>query len=296
MGVCILGMGDCGNKSSSSFTTNVSLINQSLTNMVNSTSNSTIVKNFNSQNMEVNVGGKSIGCTYSNNQNINASQKVSVSLDVSNTKNLQAQITNSLKASNDQAVKQQTGVLQTASSSTSTATTVNQAISNLVSTNITDSVLNQLSVILNNAQKNKVNIKGDAICTKENPTLSSNVQNILSSQIVDTITKALTGTTLSTLTKNESDIKNRGSVDQKGGGLDTLISSFFSGLSSLFTGPIMIIGLIVIVLAVLAFVFKGTISKIAESKAGVSSSPAAIAQFGRRLAKMTRFGARRLRR
>ena len=57
-------------------------------------------------------------------------------------------------------------------------------------------------------------------------------------------------------------------------------------LAGFFTGPLLIIGLIVIVLAVLGFVFKGTISKIAEKKAGAFGAML----FGR---KKFRFGRRR---
>ena len=226
MGVCIVGMvGDCGNKSSSSFASNVSIINQAMTNMVSSTSSSSTVHNFNVQNNSIEIvlppdytykthGPPSKNCVFSNVQNMNASQKVSVSLDVNNIKDLRKQISTALKTENDQAVKQKSAFLQTASNSSSTATTVNEAISNLVSTNISESVRLELKTLLDNAQNNNLKIPGPVECSKENPTLSSNIQNMVSSQIVDSITKALTKTTLSEVMGTTSDIKNKGKNDE----------------------------------------------------------------------------------
>ena len=112
------------NDSSAEFNSNVSIINQTMTSMATNTSNSTTVHSFNVQNNAVTVtrppgftGINMKNCTISNNQVMNATQKVSVSLDVSSTKNLQNQIKNALTTSNDNAVKQKAGFLQTASNS-----------------------------------------------------------------------------------------------------------------------------------------------------------------------------------
>ena len=278
MGVCILGMGDCGNKSSSSFTTNVSKISQTMSNMVTSTSNSTYVKNYNVQNNAVNVtappgydrswGPLMKGCTMSNNQTMNATQSVSVSLDVSSTKNLQTQITNSLKAANDTSTKQKSAFLQTASNSSSSATTVNEAISNLVSTNISDSVTNSLQVLLDNAQNNIVNVVGPVECTKDNPNFTVNIQNMLVSQIVNTITKALTGTTLSNIQKSTTDATNKVTADQEGEGVTSIIDSLFDGIGGVISGPFKYIGIAIVAVVLLGIIGKVVMSKKSESAFG----------------------------
>ena len=287
MGFCLAGMGECGNKSSNEFTSNVSIINQTMTNMVSSTSNSSIIHNYNVQNNAVKLtrppgytGVNAKNCTFLNNQQMNATQKVSVSLDVTSTKNLQNQISNALKTANDTAIKQKTAFLQTASNESSTATTVNEAISNLVSTNISDEVRNSLDVILNNAQNNDLTIEGPIECTKENPYISSNIQNMLSSQIVDSITKALTGTTVSNLTETTSDISNKNDVDQEGEG----ITGFLKELGKLFTGSMTIIAVVVIVVAIIGAIVFFVFIK------GGSKSP--VAAFGAMLfgRKKVRFG------
>ena len=149
-------------------------------------------------------------------------------------------------------------------------------------------------ILMKNLQKNKFKVGGNLNCKGQPMVLT---QTMLTSQIVDTITKALTGTTISNTTNTSSDTSNKTAVDQKGGGISDLTDSIFSGISGVFgsifsgvssivKGPIIVIGVIVVLLAILAYVFRGSISKIAESKAGVS--------FGAMLfGKKTRIGRRR---
>ncbi|NBW29563.1 hypothetical protein EBR37_04240, partial [bacterium] len=226
------------------------------------------------------------GCTFVNNQSMNATQKVSVTLDLSSTTNLQKQVTTALQAANDTSTSQKVAFLQTASTTSNNFTSVNQAISNLVSTNITDEVKQDLKQLMDNAQNNNLDIEGPVECTKDNPTLASNIQNMLVSQISDTLTKAITGTTVAEAIKSETTIKNTTKTEQKGEGFASVISAVFSGLAGLMTGPVLIIMLIVVVGGIMLFVFRGTISKILEKKTGTS--------FGRRRAgRSTSYGRRR---
>ena len=291
MGVCILGMGDCGSKTDNKSITNITNINKTMTNMVSSTSQTVKVTQINTQNMEVEVlappgynastwGPLIKGCSFKNNQTMNATQKVSVTLDLTSTKNLQTQIASSLKAENSNAVKQKTDFLQTASTSANNYTEVNQVIDNLVSTNIDDSVKNDLSQLMQNAQSNKLHIYGPVDCGGK--ALSENVQQMLVTQISDTLTKALTGTTVSAALKADASASNKNVTDQEGGGLGSLMTSFFKGLGGLMTGPLMIIALIIVVALVGVFIFRKTLSKIAESKSGVSFGKRFGLHFGRK--------------
>jgi hypothetical protein len=289
MGICVLGAGDCGNKSSSSYTTNVSLINQTMTNMVTSTKDSTIVKSFNTQNIELDVGGDLIDCPITMDQSMDVSQKVSISLNVSSTKALQNQVEQALKQSNETAVKQKTDMLQTASNESSTATTVNQAISNLVTTNITDSVTKELSTLIETLQNGKFKIKGNVDC-KGKPLMFT--QKMLVTQVVNTLTKALTGTTLSNVVQNKADVKNKTTVDQEGGGIGSVIGSIFSGIAGIFSGPFKYIGICVIALAVIGLI--GGVIKMAMTKkesAEVTEQISSFFGFGKK--KRIRCGGRR---
>jgi hypothetical protein len=132
---------------------------------------------------------------------------------------------------------------------------------------------------MTNAQTNELEITGPVECAP-GTAISENVQKMVVSQISEALTKALTGTTLSNVSKLTSDNTNKNTGDQEGGGIGSVISNLFKGLTGLLQGPFIIIGIIVVVLAILAYVFRGTISKIAEKKAGA---------FGRR---KVRFGRR----
>jgi hypothetical protein len=284
MGVCILGMGSCGSKSDVKSITNIQKINQTMTNMVTSKSQTVQATQLNIQSNSIDIGGDVIGCKFENEQQMNATQKVSITLDLSSTTALQTQVSNALKAANDSATSQKVAFLQTASTTSNNYTSVNEAISNLVSTNINDTVRQELSTLMQNAQKNEIRIKGNVRCTKENPTVSSNVQNMVVSQISEALTKAITGTTLSSEAKSETGTTNTVTTKQEGEGISGVFTAILNGLTGLMTGPFLIIGLVVVVLGVLAFVFRGTISKIAEKKLG----------FGRRHSgRSTRYGRRR---
>jgi hypothetical protein len=293
MGICILGMGDCANKSDSKAITNIKNINKSMTNMVSSTRQSSNVQSINTQSNTVEVvwpkdftsaDKKELilagvyannGCSFNNVQKMNASQKVSISLNLENKRSLQKQISSHLKAEQEQATKQKTEFLATSPSTANSYTEINQVIDNLVSTNIDDSVMQDLKQIMQNFQGNKLIIEGPIKCTDGKP-YATNVQEMLVNQISESLTKALTGTTLAEAMASSAESSQKQKTEQESGGLTGFIKGLFEGLSSLISGPIMIIGLIVVVLAILAYVFRGTISKIAEKKTGVSGA------FGRR--------------
>ena len=89
-------------------------------------------------------------------------------------------------------------------------------------------------------------------------------------QLTDKLTKALTGTTVDNILSTSVENVNKTTQEGEAGGLTGLVKGFFDGLSGLMTGPFIIIGIIVIVLAILAYVFRGSISKILEKKAGAA--------------------------
>ena len=261
MGICILGCGDCGNKSSAEFKSNVSVINKAVTNMVSNVSQSTNVQTFNSQDIHLEFKGDLTDCPITSTQTMSANQTVKVSLDVTNKKNLQNQVTNALITSNKSAINQKSGFLQTASNSASTATTVDEAISNLVDTNISDTVYQGLSQMMSNLQNKTMVFYGNMDCKGRTLVFG---QDMLVSQIADALTKALTGTTLSTINNTTSNIENVSSSDQEGKGVSEAIAALFKGIagvfSSIFKGigdmvssPGMII-MVLIILAVIGFI------------------------------------------
>jgi hypothetical protein len=311
MGLCILGMGECGNKTDVKSISNITNINKTMSNMVSTRSQSVRATQINTQNMKVKVlpppgydastwGPLIKNCSFVNNQTMDASQKVSVTLDTTDTKALQNQVSSALKAASDTSVKQKTDLFQTAPNELNSYTSVNQVIDNLVSVNISDTVTSELKQLMKNAQNNSLEIYGPVDCGGK--TLSENTQKMLTSQISETLTKALTGTTLANALKSSADSEIKNTADQEGGGLTGFVKGFFEGLGSLLTGPAIIIGVIIVGLLAFVFIFKDSIGGFLKGAVKITpmgmmadsiakDSSKAINKFGRKLG--FKFGKRR---
>jgi hypothetical protein len=290
MGICILGMGDCGNKTDVKSITNITNINKTMTNMVSTQSQTVSATQINTQNMKVEVlpppgynaswGPLLKNCTSINNQTMDASQKVSVTLDTKDTKALQNQVASALKAASDTAIKQKTDLFQTASNDSNNYTNVNQVIDNLVSTNITSSVTNELKQLMRNAQNNSFKTYGPVDCGGKS--LSENTQKMITSQIAEVLTKALTGTTLENALKSSADSAIKNDIDQKGGGLTDFIKGVFEGLGSLFGSMYMIFIIIFIVIGALLYMFRAPIIAIFKrTPAGKLLTKSEVSNFGK---------------
>jgi hypothetical protein len=306
MGICVVGMGDCGNKSDQKAITNITNINKSMTNMVSSTKQSSIIQSFNTQSNKVKItwpnypGFKRMpgeylidGCTFDNIQTMNATQKVSISLDLSSTTNLQNQISSTLKADQAQATKQKTEFLATASNTSNNYTEINQVIDNLVSNNITNEVVQHLTQILKNFQGNELILEGPIICRDGKP-YAKNKQEMLVTQISDTLTKAITGTTVANAISASATASQTQASDQEAAGATSfitgLLDSLFGGLSSVMTGPLIFLGIGLIAFVILAVVYKAVIAKkIDQMPMGPGGLLQAAAQsFGLRVTRTRR--------
>ena len=259
MGICILGMGSCGNKSNTSFTTNVSNINKTVTNIINTNTNSASATNANTNSFTLRQSPQVVlvpasqygpavisepfsckNCTFNIGQSIVANQKVKLMAKIESKIDLQNKISNALKTDNSAKSTQKSQFLQTASNSTSTATTVNEAIENLISTNITDQTVNAINAMLTNANSGLIELTG----SNENLTIN-NPQSIVSSQIIDLITTSITGTSMKNITSNTSDIKNKIDNDQSGEGIFSLFTGVFKFIAM---GVAAVVGIIVLII------------------------------------------------
>jgi hypothetical protein len=257
VGICII-LGSCGNKSSTSFTTNVSNINKTVTNIINSNTNSASATNVNSNSFTLRQSPQVVlvpagpygpaivsepfsctNCTFNMGQSIVANQKVKLMAKIESKQDLQNQISNALKQDNSTKSTQKSQFLQTASNSTSTATTVNEAIENLISTNITDQTVNAINAMLTNANSGIIELTGK----NENLTIND-PQSIVSSQIIDLITTSITGTSVKNITSNTSDIKNKDVNDQSGEGIFSLFTGVFKFIAM---GIAAVVGIIVLI-------------------------------------------------
>jgi len=291
MGVCILGMGDCGSTSTNTVKETQTTINQTLTNMVNDTSISSNIQTINIQ--EANIkAGDIIGCegVANINQDITSDQKVKLNINISSTKNLQDQVANALKAKVNNSTTQKQGFLTTASTSSNNYTSIDQYINNLVSTNITDSVRQSLDSLVKNYQKGKI-VVGNIICTgRTGPSNIANIsQHVISTQVVEVLFKALVKNDVKhTLdNKSETDVTNK--VVQENSGLTGLVAELGKILNSILSTPFLIIGALILVVILLIVIFKFMFTGSSKSSAPV---PKAVASFGKMLFGNKKIGRR----
>ena len=276
-----------GNMQSNALSETMTATNTAVTNVVSNTGSSLGATSIAANNFTFTVGppvvlveasqyGPAIvvtpSCRYCNiesSQSLNSSQKTSLNAAITDQKTLTNELTTSLQQKASQLSDSAQGSLATTLSCQNNSASINQAISSRVENNITTNVMTTLRTFLSNANNGTITILGNA-----DHSVFKNAQTLISSQVSDLLVKAITGVDI----KNVSNVSGVQSASQTNKSVQT---GLLQDLAGLLQGPFIIIGIIVIVLAILAYVFRGSISKIAEKKAGVS--------FGRRL---VRFGKR----
>ena len=270
-----------GSSQSSHVKQTVEVLNKSMTNLTTSAKTMATARNVNANNLTIEFGEKARPmpgvdpnkCGLNVSQKINATQTVKVMAKFSSVTDLQSRMKTELKNSVDQASESTQAALATSIGVQNSKQEISQKVNNIVETNITNETLNEVNGFLDNINNGVFEFKGVFPC----PIVIN--QDILSNQVVEMLSDAMIGNSITTETDTAAvaESKQTSKSEQKG------VIDAFAGL---LTGPIMVIGLIVIVLAVLAYVFRGTISKIAEKKAGAFGAML----FGR---KKSRFGSKR---
>jgi hypothetical protein len=248
---CYFGVvGDCGNKSEVETEQENTSISKALTNMVNSKSSSTYVKTINVQSSNVQIEeidgcSGDIGNIY---QGITSNQTVKLNIDLSSTQDLQAQLKAAITAQAEKDVAQKAGPFTTATNTSATKTKISNYVENLVSTNITNEVRQELSSIIENYQTGNITIK-KIRCNKGDPPLKmGNVsQTVISTQIVDVLLNALSKQKAETEVDTKTVSKTRDTIDQKAEGIDAI----FAAIAEMFMGPLRWVA-IIIVLAICA--------------------------------------------
>jgi hypothetical protein len=254
-----------------------------MTELTTKNTNSASARNINANNLTITFGENARPmpgvnpklCSLNVGQKIKASQSVKLMAKFASKNDLQAQMKTALQNSIAQASTSQQGALATALNVQNSKQEINQKVSNIVETKITNEVLNEVNGFLDNVNNGTMEFKGIFPCpiTVNQEIISNQVVSMLSDAMIGNSVSTSTDTAASAASKQETSSKQQGVID---------------AMAGLMQGPIMIIGLIVVVLGILAYVFRGTISKIAEKKAGAFGAML----FGRR---KVRFGRRRFR-
>ena len=136
-------------------------------------------------------------------------------------------------------------------------------------------------------------MEGPIICRDGKP-YAKNKQEMIVTQISDTLTKAITGTTVANAITASATASQTQASDQEAAGATSfitgLLDSLFGGLSSVMTGPLIFLGIGLIAFVILAVVYKAVIAKkIDQMPMGPGGLLRAAAQsFGLRLPRTRR--------
>lgn len=282
-GICIWGCGECGNKTDAVAVSNITNINNTMINLVNKSSASATVTAYDVNKLKVTID-EIIGCDTDISQTINSTQKVSVGISFKDSTDLKAQLTTALTSANSDSNNQKTAFLQTAPNVSSSTQTINDAISNLITVDKTNDIATALTALAKDLNNGIIRIK-KIKCTIPGQKIDI-TQGIVSSQIADVITKAITGTTVDEIVKASAKANNTNNNDQTGQGISQLVDSFFNGIGNIFSKGILAAVLAVVIPCVLCF---GLIYFIVHHRS-VSSAAATIpTQFGKITNSFSRF-------
>jgi len=245
-------------------------VNKAITNVVTSKSDSTDTKISNGNvigNIEFGPRAELNNCTVDLSQKIRSKSTIYKISEFKNLTELRDTIKNALDAKITGENNTEQGAFATALNVNVSKSEMINSVHNLVEKNITETTLSDFNSVAENLN-NKGTIMFNGKCNGSTIDMS---QEILFEQLVSLLTSDLTQTT----SQNEQDTSQSGDSSQRN---TVKQQGAIDALAGLMQGPFIIIGLIVIVMAVLAFVFRKSISKIAEKKTGVS--------FGRKIEKM----------
>ena len=277
-----------GSSQSSSVRQTVEILNQSMTNLVNSKTSSASANNTNTNSYSISVGkGASVkNCRLKLGQKINAKQAVKVMAKFQNLNDLKTQMETALKNSIDQASKSEQQALATSLNVQNSKQEIDQKVRNIVETNVKNETLEKLDAFLDNVNKGDLVILGDWDCGTEGPIEID--QEIVSDQIVELLTDTMIGNSITNTTKSETAAESKQTSESKQTGV---IGDFFNGISNVFSGPFKFIAIACIAVAVIGLigiVIKMSLSKKEAEK--VSQEVSNFFGFGR---KRARFGKRR---
>jgi hypothetical protein len=241
MGVCVLGMGECGSTSTAISTSNKTLINETLTSMITNTTQSVTATIKASQTGTIKIKGdlNLENCPNSLNitQGLKVTQDIKLNLKVTSGNDLKTQVANAISTLQTSDTTQKQGFLTTASVESNTNKTVNDFIKNVVSNDVWTTTAQSLTSTIDSYQKGEFIVDGSFNC--RNSANSGNIlQNAIVEQLVSVIMDALYSNIVYTDLDNQSSSEQIDVVDQDNSGLGGLISSIIKSLAALVGGAL----------------------------------------------------------
>jgi len=256
-------------------------VNESITNVVtNQTSTTDIAISANNTMLDITFGPRSklIDCTF------NASQKTTSLSDIhsmtkfTNLTDLQDTIEAALSAKITGENNAEQGAFATALNVSVDKSEMDNSLHNIVQKNITSNTFNDFNSAAD-AVNSKANFVFNGKCNGSTIDIS---QSIFQQQQVELLTHDLTKTTGKSDEKGGEggDSSHKNDTKQQGGldALGNFVKSIGDAIGNIMKGPVLVICITIVIIAILAFIFRKSISKIAEKKTGVS--------FGRKIEKL----------
>jgi hypothetical protein len=234
--VCILGMGDCGSKSTSKSTIDIETLNQSVSNFLSEKAASATASAVNINDMQIAIGSILGGCDIDASQHINSTVKALASIDSVSTTDLQNTIKSAANAQIDQAAQSKTGFFATAPSDSNTVQDYKNKVSNIVDTNITDKEKSDAFASVFNKNTNTLNIGqcGDGPGATNSAKLNAS-QNIQSDLVAQAIVKSISSDLQALDTTSSTSVAATQSSTATSSGFEDVVSAWFKGLSGLFS-------------------------------------------------------------
>jgi hypothetical protein len=253
-----------GANQSSSVSSAVSVLQKSITNVVNTQSQSTSAQQSNVSNLSVKMVGASIkNCTFNFSQSIVADQRIKAV----STFNSQAALSNIINSAIGNAIAQNNssvnGFLSTAFSNQNQQVNMTTTIQNIVENNINQQNLQNILAFVNNLNNNSVDLSYSTWdCSKQrtNGVALDSSQSMVVSQFVD----SLTGLITEALMQNQQIASAVTKVSQVNTSRNTGVSELITAL----TGPfaIIVIGAIAFFLLGGGKIVSGGISTVSNPK------------------------------
>ena len=229
--VCILGMGDCGAKATTSLSVDMSTTVAQIAKTLTSTSQASTTSVVNANKFKIVVGGSIINSTIKNNQTINSNVKISTELTTQTKNQISQDVQATMKATVNQAASAQSGFLATAGSTSKNTATFNNAVNTSLSTeNITKTISDTYADIVN-TNSNEIFIGKDL-----NGSYIDNNQDIANQLVSIAIVNQLVDNLNTQLAKDGFDGQITQSATAKSGGIAELVSAIFQG-------PAMLVGI-----------------------------------------------------
>lgn len=278
-----------GSSQSSQVKQTVEILNKSMTTLTTKNQNSASARNINANNLTLTFGDNARPmpgtdpnkCSLNIGQKIKANQTVKLMAKFTSTNDLQTQMKTALQNSIAQSSSSQQQALATTLNVQNSKQEINQKVSNIVETNITNEVVNEVNGFLDNVNNGTLEIKGIFPCP------INITQEIVSDQVVSMLSDAMIGNSIS----NSTDTAASAASTQATASKQTGIIGDLTGLVGTM-GMIWIAVIGIIVLGVIFFL--PTILKAVGGGGTTKMGNGSFAQmlFGRR---KVRFGRRRFR-